>query len=326
MAADTCFICEEPFAEDEKTTTPQRRGIETLINASKERKDNKSYKYKLKDKECVTIHEKCYKSYTHPSNIKAHKKRQNFQVGSTSTRATFVAFEFDQNCLFCGKDASEKFLKNQAKLKNTSKRQGVSKVSAEETHNNILRRASERSDKWGSEVLDRVASVASLISVQARYHGRCYLRFFKLGSKIGNDESSGDVPRTIDLIQRFIKDNPDEDNFSLQQIIDRYEGKAAENQWPKMKLYERLCDDITIASNKGSEPIIYLRDTRHRILLKNFEDSQNEEFDRIEIVSAAAKIITEDIQAQDYDVETYPSPNCFFENVEKLYLIRCGGS
>lgn len=299
--------------EDGTTVTRQRKAVETLISASKERQDNKFQKYYLKDKESVNVHAKCYKLYTNEDTIKACKIRREAQFASTSTRASSSTFDFTENCLFCGKDAGEKFIKKEAKK---GKRAPVRNVTSDELQTTILSKAGERSDRWSREVLNRVASVTSLIAVQARYHNACYLRLLHPSSD--TDQTLENAPHILDLIESFIKDHPDETNFSLGQIIAKYEGEVANKQWLKKKLYERLGNDIMITSNHGSQPIIYVRNACNQILLENFRNSENVESDRFQIVRAAAKIIIQDIRAQEYDTETYPSPNFFFENVEKV--------
>lgn len=148
------------------------------------------------------------------------------------------------------------------------------------------------------------------------YHVVCYPRFFDSGSRPDFSESS--PPHIIDVMQQFIEDNPHEQQFSLKKIIYQVQGGSVNNQWLKKKLYERLGDDIVITSNPGSEPIIQLRDTSHRILLKHFQDSQDTTEGHLKIIKSAAKIIKNDIRSMECDTTSYPPPESFLENVATI--------
>lgn len=143
MATDICFICEDPLGEQE-TSTVKRKGIETLISASKERKDRKSEKYVLQSKESVIIHAKCYKSYINAKSIRACLRRSEESTPSSSTRRS-QKFEFEGLCLFCGSDASESFIKREMRKRSSSPRP-VRNLTTQETLIKIKNKATERSD------------------------------------------------------------------------------------------------------------------------------------------------------------------------------------
>ncbi|XP_043267544.1 uncharacterized protein [Venturia canescens] len=126
MEENRCFLCKESLDEG-KTIHLKEKALGTLIKASVQRRDDKHRE--LRGKDNIVLHSKCHKSYTHANSIQACINAATSNTCAASTRSgTATDFDFETNCLFCEKDASETFLKNQAKKKNVSKRETVSLI------------------------------------------------------------------------------------------------------------------------------------------------------------------------------------------------------
>lgn len=104
-----CFICEGELSEGE-TREVKEKGVQTLIDYSVKWKDGKQSQ--LIGLKSVKVHEKCRKVYTKARSSEAFRLRQEpSQVPTTSLRSVVPDFDFLNDCVFCGEEASHDFLK-----------------------------------------------------------------------------------------------------------------------------------------------------------------------------------------------------------------------
>lgn len=172
-----CAICGVEIEEGEQVIV--ERGVQTLIQTSKDRRDEKHIVFELLGK--VPLHKSCRKNYTRRSSIISANKeniRPSSPQSNTLLRSEAKRFNFRSDCLFCGKTASvpdSKLPKN--------RRLDVCNVATLEFHAKVLSVCKQRSDEWGNDVYLRIANTIDLVAEKCRYHKDCYKRFMRIGKK-----------------------------------------------------------------------------------------------------------------------------------------------
>lgn len=94
MSLSKCCICENLIYLESDVVTLKSKGVDSLINASKQRFDGKWLKFN----ETIKVHSKCRKDYTRPQSIKTNqctKCSEEFtwyQLHLTNKRKTKVSY------------------------------------------------------------------------------------------------------------------------------------------------------------------------------------------------------------------------------------------
>ncbi|KYN23237.1 hypothetical protein ALC57_04347 [Trachymyrmex cornetzi] len=125
----------------------------------------------------------------------------------------------------------------------------------------------------------------------------------------------------------MIQSNPDVDQFSLTNLILQFqvenEGVSIPTvKWLKKQLLLHVSEDIFIADNNGQETIICRRKAGNRIVIKHFQESiteinpLSEEQEHARILKEAATIIINELNKKIFDVNMYPVPDTFFNNLD----------
>lgn len=312
MADLKCFICDD-FLSNKESVVIKERGLKTLIDSSKRRKDGKHIL--LEGRWFVTVHCNCRKSYVKESNIAT-----SLTTTKNTRRSDIPVFDFKHKCLLCEGDASDEFLKKETK-KPVQKRDRVHCVETLVFKDSLLETARNRNDKWGSDVILRVGNVSDLVAAEGRYHGACGKQFFK---RISTQQSSKGRPKNVevtaafDFVCNYIENNEDQCQFSLREILNDYKGYIPTEKILKKRLIDKYGQEIVIATGINRQPVICFRNTGYTILTDNWYNSkkQNVEEERLRIVKAAADIIREDIRSMVYDLRNYPTPETFLDNVK----------
>lgn len=159
-----CVVCNENLSSEKVIAiTAARR--ETFKEASKGRGDRLFTRVSEND----SMHEKCYKSYTHPDNVAAVVRQRNMQGPSICTRSIGATdFDFENLCIFCREDASQSFLKEEMK-KTKRKRIHVCRLENKKTLKTISERAKQRTDFNAINISTLVATI-DLDKVTPKYH------------------------------------------------------------------------------------------------------------------------------------------------------------
>ena len=111
--ASSCFFKSKFNCEDGNLTTAGPAIIETIVNISKEYKDDfhLTLEEKLRYDPNVTIgcHRNCVSTYTSKERLNRHRKRQSSaaecnpsQPPIKQRRSTVQGFSFKGQCIFCG--------------------------------------------------------------------------------------------------------------------------------------------------------------------------------------------------------------------------------
>lgn len=214
-----CFVCEKLLSSRE-TAIVKEKGIARCITSSKKRKDNK-YKL-LEDKTSIVVHDVCRKSYNQDKRIEAAQK--SLETPSTS-RHQRSDFDFKSNCLFCGSDASPTFVKREMK-KPVNKRNVVRLISTISVKDTILSTAKTRDDEWGAIVTQRIVNEIDLVAAEGRYHQSCFSKFLlkKNTENLPGRPENPSVIEVINFISAYIENNREECQFSLRELVAKYEG------------------------------------------------------------------------------------------------------
>lgn len=172
----------------------------------------------------MTVHDSCIKEYTREHSIIASLKKQsaNQAVPTTSPiksklRSSVPSFDFKSACFYCAEIIDSKFYEREKK-KHVNKRNKVHNVRSLFVKESILQAARKRNDKWSREVTHRIETVADLLAVEALYHERCSINFFKdpATGKKGGRPPVDDVKTAMEVIYDFIEKG---DEASLHYLI-----------------------------------------------------------------------------------------------------------
>lgn len=314
MASETCFFCYEDVH-----TGPNRviksKGIQSVITASLSRDDEK-HKI-LTSVDNIKAHDACYKSYVSQSNISAAKKRkrseENANIPSSSKQRVF--FNYEELCIICGEKTGDEYL---AKRKYGALPLGnVHIIQEPTTQAKIVELASSKNDENSQDILDRVSNVRNVSSIKARYHKNCFRQLELAGTE--RTRKSDATACVMNHIENYLKEHSEECQFSLDDILYKYEGEKPSEKWILKKIKEKYENDIIITCLKNRPPIIcYYKNTAHEFLYKTWSEKKQEktEDERLRIIKEAGEIIVQDIRSKVYFVDEYPSPMKFLNNAE----------
>lgn len=118
-----------------------------------------------------TVHIQCRKEYCNPNYIKRDANKKCLPVTSFTTpklRSEKNAFDFKQNCLFCG---------HHAKLEGKKRGFDVYPVVTLQFEKSVKEICQERADDWAMIILQRFSTVSDLPAAEAIYHQKCNVNF-----------------------------------------------------------------------------------------------------------------------------------------------------
>ncbi len=163
-----CVICSEDVVIKDRVKL-SNIGAKSINSAIVKRKDSIA-----KVTVGQIVHERCRKSYCSKKTIDQILKKkfsENEESKSCrSRRAPQSSFGFKDHCLFCG------VLVNG--------RNKIFKVSDMKFQETIMKTGAKRNDRWGTEVIDRISKISSLIDESALYHQTCSIYFRNLKSSV----------------------------------------------------------------------------------------------------------------------------------------------
>lgn len=311
---DLCPVCEKTIEENEAVTV-KARGIRTLLECSKKRRDGKDALFKTCD--TVKLHVSCHKSYTREKNVAAAEKASGSGV-ARRVRSGQPAFNFKTTCFFCNTDASDDFISKQLRL-NVHRRVAVSTVTTREFGDSVLETAAARGDQWAEEVTSRLGN--DLIADEGRYHQNCMRKFFLpvRSTNIKGRPQDEDITTALQYVCNYIEGMEDECQFSLKEVLKDFPGPKVSEKSLKKRLQDHYGSDIIISVGQHQETVLCFRNTGYKILSQQWYKSKqaNEEEERLRVVRAAADIIREDIRSKVYRLDSYPDPQRFLENCEE---------
>lgn len=317
MDSTKCFICGAEVAESARRIV-KSLGLETLIQASKKRKDGKHVQFKAETE--IVVHKSCQTKYVLPSNIKKAAE-EHAQAGPSTRSAPPASFDFGNLCFICGEDASDNFINKQAKNRHES-RVVVGFVVNNSIRSKIVNFCEKTPTLYAESVLSRIISTPDLSEVGARYHRNCYKNLYNYQSEsIRGRPLNPSFSAAESFVIDYILNNSDECQFSLSSILQQFSStseflECPSLQYMKKRLQLHFDSDILFFSYKKD---IYMcfRDTGAEILTKNWYENKlkNKEEERQRIVKTAASIILEDIRSKFYATDNYNAPDSFLDNI-----------
>lgn len=307
--SNNCAICDKDTSET--TVTVTKKGLISLVKASRARGDEKDAKFEerfnLKES-TLQVHQNCRKVYTHPREIlKAGKVLKNEEPSSSkdTLRSGSDIFDFKGQCLFCGANVM------QAKSQ-TSKIRNASTIEIRDT---ILTHCRKRNDAWGLEVQKRICSEIDLVAAEAKYHANCFSRFLKQKS-----HGKSGRPLDVECEEAFeklccdIQNDNEKCQFSLKELQEKLVSYLPENVTPwseknlKLRLIGKLKNTVIITEVPGKPAVLCLKNKCDELISDEwFKNNTNTEEKRLKVLKAAAEILKEDIRSMVCDVDTYPA-------------------
>lgn len=325
MSKYICQICDNELLEDERITIKQH-GLRTFIQASIKRKDQKHLKFENCDE--IVTHNTCLTMYLcEPLEVPGidHKSKTTAD-GEESTIEE--GFNFARSCLYCGKDASENFIKKQRKTKSVDKRI-VSFVKKPSTRAILLELLKVKTDDISRELHSRILDVPDLVEVGARYHTPCSARFYS-SRKCPSSHTMGRPVQTLTsealkFITNHIFENRHECQFSLTRLFREYSNTLESEidddlpsfRYVSERLKHRFGEDIELYSVDRKEVMLCFGDVGDKFLTSDWYENKEKdvEAERQRIVETAARIIFKDVRTRFCDTENYATPDCYSDHV-----------
>ncbi|KAK0160201.1 hypothetical protein PV328_007629 [Microctonus aethiopoides] len=193
--SDTCFICEGLLSDSDVVEV--RRGLETSKNSCIARSEGKNEYFKTVT--FVNVHSNCRKNYTNNLSTPAFKRCQ--EEPSTSVSYLHV------------------------------KKESVLLVS--KNYDTVLKTADVRDDKYGRSVMERINFEYDLVSVEAKYHGKCFSNFILVTGK-------GDAGRPFDENIKIAMENPARYQCRFFTSSLQCRNKGVNKNSAQLKLFRRL--------------------------------------------------------------------------------------
>jgi hypothetical protein len=313
-----CPICKESVDDSRTASTLTERGLNSLKEAIKQRKDT-NVLCSLSQK----IHNDCRKRYTDPRAIETFLKKdsENKKKNPTPSLRSAKPFSFKKDCLFCA---------NEVNFDGKSQAERSFQVRTIEFKDTLLQKCTERDDDWATDVRARVLSVHDLHAADAIYHHACCTNFMinkNLPSvdqteeqlakrpKLGRLQNS-DTDSAFLKIASFLEENDDEqitinDLISMMNdLLKDSEEEAYSYRHMKRKLDEYFGDRIILTNINGKVNVVTFRAKAKTVLHDFYKDNQKKsdpEQEKIRLIRTAAKLIKEDIKSVQTDHTKYPS-------------------
>lgn len=312
--AFVCAICDLTLSTAEAVIVT--RGKRTLIEKSKYLDDD-LWK-KIEDIVTVRIHEKCRKTYLIKKKVESVENIDSSQPSASSLRSSNVLekFDFKTQCLFCTEEC------NKSANKKSNRKFRV--VTTLQIKNNIEGQCRVLNNELARQVFTRINSSIDLVAAEGRYHKSCHDSFFKpLKDTQPGRPSDKLCDAAFSSLCTYINDNLEVCQFSLKELHEKMESylptENKECMWSKSYLKDMLIacyqDRVNTTIQAGKNLILTFKEYAEKILNDQWYNSRkkDEESERIRIITAAAKILREDIRTHVYEMNAYPS-NAEFQN------------
>lgn len=301
---NVCVICGEGFTE-KMPTRMFKKGIATLANFSKHRKDDILLQ-KLQSTEHCLVHESCRRQYTDKRQCSDDATEKST---SKKLRSHILSFEWKTNCFLCSEIAKidPRHLD----------RDQVVKVRTMEIRESVMVQC-RKVHPWSENVQARLCDCIDLVSVEARYHLRCYSNFMapdRLNRKSGRPVDDV-MHESFLLLCAWLETEGDAELYTtteLHALLSELAGAGVEVYSEKRmsdKLKSHYGDHVYFAYMGGSrkEVVCFKNMVTFVISDKWYQDRQNDRTKESErIMVAAAQLIREEIREREYTKLSYPN-------------------
>lgn len=222
--------------------------------------------HKIKNTNPLNVHVKCKKNY--PCWKKAlacakkleEEREKKKPLTRHSSELVDDDFEPSDKCLICSQDLSD------ATIKKYKKRGKAIKFSflKEESTRFTLYKAAETLKDVSSEacnLFNRTAQLSAADFKNARYHRNCFTRNIRDAERAvetKKKEDCGKYDKCLLFIADYIKNNEDECQFSVNEILNYYEGEKPEmTHYFKNRMIDFFGNDIVLHKSKDGLILCY---------------------------------------------------------------------
>lgn len=303
-------------------------GIKKLISISKNEWQDQLHQI-LENLMVITVHESCYKKYTHPHHATVQKRKRSesepeaeedvsIEHLSEDNESNIIEFDWTHKCCICGKSVSmKKSLRGQYREVKTS---DVRTTIVE----SLMHPDSNYDETEKNKILNRISNVPNFETLGALYHVRCFgaihipLNFQK--DKVNITQK---INEAINLIIEYI-DNHEHTQFTLQELAEHLPQNIHKPHESTIlsRLQQHYGNDLVVASNQKTSTIIC-------VTTKGFYDALNDSWSRQqedvtddadrEHLRKAAEAIIKEIREHKSDLTTYPQGDTMLNNLyEKI--------
>lgn len=322
-----CVICEQSLCGSDVFTVT-KKGLNTLVQSSKERNDGKVVFFEAQSH--LKLHVKCRKEYTRQDSINKYLRLQESDTSKVkgcdaspvkNKLRSKDLLDVREKCLFCLHEISEATFKEERK-KPKDKRHKISKVTTITSRDTIIKAAQERNDEWGNAVKKRVENVIDLVAADAVYHQKCFTTFLQSSAQSKKRPGRPLDEDITELMNRIfqVMEESDECQWTIEELIELAGGceYVPNEKSVKARLKEKYADEVILVNTHKRNSTVCFKHTGYKILTGAWyeERKSNENEERLRIVQAAADIVCEDIRSQFYETGMYPPTDNFLGDVE----------
>ena len=311
-----CIICKSPESQFDKNLSFVKRGIEKLIDysvlVSDERLKDELLSRKSRNIQ-VRIHRDCQRGVYNTMKKSAGTLRMQEEAEAglpkpTTTRSRFQSFDWTTQCMFCETQCTTD--------ERHPDRQHWRKVQVLSMRENLLSICDSRSDDCAQRLKRRLLTCTDLVAAEARYHCDC-----RMGFKRTQEDTNSTPGRPPDHDKNIYFEAACswlESQTEIQTVSEVYEhmleiAGSEENvysaKWLKTKLKERYGDHVSFTEEEGKHSKICFSNMIDYLITEKWyhERKTGKQDEAKRIISMAAKLISDDIRACNFDTESYPT-------------------
>ena len=302
---ETCCICLEAIHDGGKAAVLTKKGSDS-INA----------KRLIAVEPGEAVRQNCRKDLCRPMKKNATSRKKATVVKKNapviSRRFVTTAFDYKENCVFCGLTA-----------KYDGKKRGfdVITIKTQEFQNSIAQVCKARNDEWSITVLGRIEYALDLCAADAVYHKACSVNF-RTGKQIPHKYVANSTPNKT---KRLPKGRPEdvakntaflkvahfveENDEKMEEFLQNSEEQAYSGVYMKKKLRDHFGDRIVMTTTKKQANIVTLQSRASSIINEFYSQPKKEdcEAEKTKIIKAAANLMKSDFKKIDVTSENYPS-------------------
>jgi hypothetical protein len=289
-------------------STVNQEALQRLIECASKLNSNVLLSELCKKREAgekVYIHSSCR---TEVRNQSKSNKRSQPSVEAPSarkrlTRSEQVNFNFKEQCFYCGNKCIND-------IRHPERNTFIEvRTKSTKIHHATLNLCKERKDFLSKTIEARILNINDLVAAEARYHIFCRAKFERPVTT-----SSSGRPTSTEKLTVFnaacMKLEEDIDLYTVSEFYDMMQTLGEETYSLRMtgnKLKEKYGDSMQLLSRQGKSNLIVL-DRFRDILCENWYNTKktNVEDEKVRVITAAAKLLSDCIKNFDHDIKNYP--------------------
>lgn len=299
-----CIICDKPH--NTTSIDIDKAKINTLINSSKKRCDNKYFKFLSCTQ--LTVHKSCFNHYNEHSRIETARKKNVKKINVSRQSNVHCNNETVKDCCF--------FCYRTSKV-------SIRKVLNQQTIDNIIDEINSKPLTTHSRnLLARLCNFSAITNyndVNIWYHTACFSSFYSFRT---HDSVGRPVTENMSELLEFIIDTitgSDECQFSLREILDDYKGeKPIKIQAIITQIKNHFQDEVLIVNRKKDYIILFVNSEGFILDEEFYRDRENDpEKEKILLCETVGKLIVKEIRSRSYDTTEYKAPCCFLDSAKE---------